>query len=264
MSLVSLELDTAELAQQYDRISAERQFRVGQLLIRDLALQPGESVLDIGSGTGLLAEHAAGIVGPGGPVIGIDPLPLRVEIAQHRARPNLVFRTGNAYDLGEFGAESFDAVYMNAVFHWLEQKEAALRQVMRILKRGGRLGISTGSRTNSNPLHRVKERVLSRPPYNRYVAASGPVAFRINLDEMRDLLNRAGFQIGGLELRHYPRRKMSPDEAIEFSQASSFGNFLGHLPDELQAIAREDIKRELERIDTQASTSLIAATAIKP
>ena len=84
MSLVSLELDTAELAQQYDRISAERQFRVGQLLIRDLALQPGESVLDIGSGTGLLAEHAAGIVGPGGPVIGIDPLPLRVEIAQLR------------------------------------------------------------------------------------------------------------------------------------------------------------------------------------
>lgn len=264
MSVVSLNLDTAELARQYDRISAERQFRVGQLLIRDLALQPGESALDIGSGTGLLAEHAAEIVGPGGSVIGIDPLPLRVEIAQHRARPNLAFRTGNAYDLGEFGAESFDAVYMNAVFHWLEEKERALRQVVRILRRGGRLGISTGLKTNSNPLHRVKQRVLARAPYNQYAAAPGPVAFRINIDEMAELLNRTGFRIERLELRDYPRRKMSPEEAIEFSQASSFGNFLGHLPEELQAGAREDIKRELERMDTPPSTSTIVAIAVKP
>lgn len=264
MSRVSLDLDTAELAQQYDRISADRQYRVGQLLIRDLELQPGESVLDIGCGTGLLAEYAAGIVGPSGSVVGVDPLALRIEIASGRATSNLRFRTASAFDLTEFDACSFDAAYMNAVFHWLANKEEPLRQAFRVLKSGGRLGISTGSKGNSNPLHRIKERVLSRPPYNEYPAASGQVAYRVTIEEMETLLRQAGFEIKRLETRDYGRRAMSAEEAIEFSQASSFGNFLGHLPPELRERARDDIKREIGRMSTPSTTTLIVAIAVRP
>ncbi len=60
--------------------------QAGQRLIQDLAVAEGETVLDIGCGTGLLAEYIAAIIGPGGSVIGIDPLPLRIEIAKHRTR----------------------------------------------------------------------------------------------------------------------------------------------------------------------------------
>ncbi|MGC1398173.1 class I SAM-dependent methyltransferase, partial [Candidatus Binatus sp.] len=119
MSDVSLDLDTADLAERYERISADRQFRGGQELLRELALVPGETVLDIGCGTGMLAEYATSLVGPAGSVIGIDPLPLRIEIAKKRGTANLSFKVGNAYDLGEVAADSFDVVYMNAVFHWL-------------------------------------------------------------------------------------------------------------------------------------------------
>src|SRR4051812_21750351 len=99
MSELSLGLDTAELASRYEAVSLDRQFLYGKVLIERLGLRPGERVLDVGSGTGLLAEHVAKIVGERGSVLAIDPLPLRIDIAQRRARSNLTFRVGDAYEL---------------------------------------------------------------------------------------------------------------------------------------------------------------------
>src|SRR6266436_6163712 len=129
MKSASLDLDTKDLAQLYEQVSAERQYKAGQRLIQGLAVTAGETVLDIGCGTGALAAYVATIVGPTGMVIGVDPLPLRIEIAQRRARANLTFRIGNASDLTEFPPETFDVVSMNAVFHWLPEKREPLRQI---------------------------------------------------------------------------------------------------------------------------------------
>jgi arsenite methyltransferase len=260
----SLDLDTEDLAQQYERVSAERQYKAGQRLVQDLEVKQGESVLDIGCGTGLLAEYVAGIVGAAGSVVGIDPLPLRIEIAQPRTRLNLSFRTGNGYDLSGFSSDAFDVVCMNAVFHWLPEKLEPLRQIIRVLRRGGRLGISTGSKGSPNPLHSVKTQVLSHAPYNQYQAASETVVHRVSAPELASLLTEAGFEVKKLETRSSSRPELTAEAAIEFSEASSFGNFLGHLP----ALAREDIRRELEKRVALSSTSVsrfhIVAIAIKP
>jgi arsenite methyltransferase len=250
MKSASLNLDTKDLAQLYEQVSAERQFKAGQRLIADLAVAAGELVLDIGCGTGLLADYIATIVGPGGRVVGIDPLALRIEIAQRRTRANLIFCTGNAYDLSEFAPASFDVVAMNAVFHWLADKREPLRQIARILKPGGRLGISTGAKNNPNPLHLIREQVLSRAPYDRFPTAAEPVAHRVSPDEMAALLREAGFTVGSIETRPIARPELSAEATIRFSEASSFGNFLGHLPDELRGPAREEIRRELEQSGT--------------
>ena len=66
--------DTAELAETYEEVSRDRQFLAGRRLVDSLAIAPGERVLDVGCGTGLLAEHIAGIVGQAGYVLGLDPL----------------------------------------------------------------------------------------------------------------------------------------------------------------------------------------------
>ena len=247
MAPVSLALDTPDLAALYERVSADRQFRAGQSLIKELGIAPGESVLDVGAGTGLLAEYVAGLVGPGGSVIGIDPLPLRIELAQHKSRPNLEFKVGNVYDLSALAAKSFDVVYLNAVFHWLPEKLEPLRQIHRVLKPGGRLGISTGSKTHPRYLQAIAAQVLSRDPYRRYQRDSAEVSHRVSADELDQLLKQTGFGIKKIELRPFVRTDPTPDAAIRFSEASSFGNFLGHLPEELRAAAREEIKRELEQ-----------------
>jgi len=74
MPNISLNLDTETLAQHYEQVSVDRQFKSGKALLDVLALRPGEKLLDVGAGTGLLAEYAAGLVGREGLVIGIDPL----------------------------------------------------------------------------------------------------------------------------------------------------------------------------------------------
>src|ERR1700722_8545650 len=99
MTALSLKLDTPDLARHYEEASSDRQFKAGKVLAQKLALRPGDNVLDVGSGTGLLAEYVAGIVGPSGSVVAIDPLPLRIDIAKRKARPNLTFRVGEALQL---------------------------------------------------------------------------------------------------------------------------------------------------------------------
>ena len=265
---VSLDLDTEHLAAQYERVSLERQFKAGQRLVEEIGIRPGESVLDIGAGTGLLAEYVADIVGPNGLVIAIDPLHFRIEIAKRRARAYLRFKVGNAYDLSEFSENQFDAIYMNAVFHWLPEKREPLHQIFRILKEHGRLALSTGARGNPNPLHAITKRVLSRAPYNQHLAASEAGAHRVSADELTSLLQEAGFESIKVEARPRAPHHVSPEEAIVFSEASSFGNFLGHLPQELREKARDEIRRELEesqKLTAPARDRLwLIAVAIKP
>jgi arsenite methyltransferase len=268
MSALSLALDTPDLARHYEQASAGRQFKAGQRLIERLKLQPGAHVLDVGSGTGLLAQHVADLVGPSGSVVAIDPLPLRIEIAGWKARLNLSFRVGNAYDLRSFSDRSFDAVYLNAVFHWLPEKLEPLREFRRILKPGGKLGISTGSKDHPNRIQLLRRRVLAQPLYAEFPEAKAGAPLRVNATELRALFDEAGFETERLEVlpntNHYP----NADAAIAFSEASSFGNFLGHLPEPVRAAAREEIRRELEGIKTplgiRQEGGRLLAIAVKP
>ncbi len=149
----------------------------------------------------------------------------------------------------EFPLGTFDVVCMNAVFHWLPEKREPLRQIVRVLKKGGRLGISTGSKADPSPLHLIKEQVFyPRAPYNRYPAAAESVAHRVSVEELASLLTEAGFEVKAIEARPIARREMTAEATIRFSEASSLGNFLGHLREELRALARDEIRRELRAV----------------
>src|SRR5215468_2648094 len=139
---INLTLDTPELAATYEEVSGHQQFADGKELISALHVSGGERVLDIGAGTGHLAAYVGKIVGSSGGVVAIDPLPLRVEIAQSKAAANFEARVGRAEDLSEFADASFDVVYLNCVFHWVEDKRRALAEIFRVLKSGGRLGLN--------------------------------------------------------------------------------------------------------------------------
>lgn len=248
MAALSLVIDTPDLAQHYENVSANRQLVAGKRLIEQLGVRTGERVLDLGSGTGLLAAHVTQLVGASGFVLGIDPLPLRIDIAKRRARPSLQFEVGDAYDLGKLPADSFDVAYLNAVFHWLPDKLVPLRGLHRLLKPNGRLGISTGARDQPNTVQEARKRVLSRPAYRSIADAESNVAYHVTAEELGQLLRQTGFAVDQLTLEPHSTHHATAQAAVEFAQASSFGNYLGRIPAELRDAARQEILAELEKV----------------
>ena len=247
-----LDLDSEHLAQAYERESATRQFESGKRLVADLGVAPSERVLDVGCGTGRLAEHIADIVGPSGSVLGIDPLSERIAIANAKARANLAFAVGDARDLGGLAAASVDVVVLNAVFHWLPEKAGPLNSFVRVLRPGGRLGLTTRPPGQRTVLQDVRLQVLGEPPFVHHARPRDGVLFRVDADQMRTLLEQAGFTAIRIELRPAEQAFADAESIIRFSEASSFGNFLGYLPVELRARAREEIRRRLqERVGDQ-------------
>lgn len=109
------------------------------------AIQPGETVLDLGSGAGVDVFRAARAAGPAGRVIGVDMTPAMV----HRARANadkggfsnVEFRLGEIEALPVADA-SIDVVLSNCVINLAPDKRQVFAEIWRALKPGGRVAIS--------------------------------------------------------------------------------------------------------------------------
>jgi ubiquinone/menaquinone biosynthesis C-methylase UbiE len=129
-------------------------------LIADAALQPGESILDVACGTGVVARLAAGRVGTTGRVAALDQNPAMLSTARSIACP------GAPIGWYESSAESiplpdgaFDVVFCQLGLQFVADKGAALREIHRVLAPGGRVLASTPS---PNPLFDVLENALAR------------------------------------------------------------------------------------------------------
>ncbi|HEY7631977.1 MAG TPA: methyltransferase domain-containing protein [Thermoleophilaceae bacterium] len=109
-----------------------------------LELQPGERVIDIGCGPGYLASEMAEAVGQDGFVLGVDPSPSMLAIAERRDRVRGAARVkleeGSATGLPS-PDDSFDVAVSTQVYEYVPDMEAALAEVRRILKPRGRLAI---------------------------------------------------------------------------------------------------------------------------
>ncbi len=107
-------------------------------------LQPGERVVDVGSGAGIDSLIAARMVGSEGRVIGVDMTPAMLEKARRSAYEggftNVEFRQGLAESLPVLDSWA-DVVISNGVLNLTPDKDAALREMARVLKPGGRLQI---------------------------------------------------------------------------------------------------------------------------
>jgi ubiquinone/menaquinone biosynthesis C-methylase UbiE len=137
-------------------LGRERQFR--EKLLAPVRLRPGESVLDVGCGTGSLAIAAKRQVGETGSVQGIDASPEMIGRARHKARKaglDVDFANGVAESL-PFPDRRFDVVLSTVMLHHLGKKArpVAVAEMKRVLKPGGRLLVVdfAGARNGKGPL----------------------------------------------------------------------------------------------------------------
>ena len=156
-------------------------------LVELLAPKAGERILDLGCGTGVLTTE---IAGRGAEILGVD----RSEemIVQARKKfPALPFETLDAREL-RFEAE-FDAVFSNAVLHWIPEAEQVIAGVARALKPGGRLVAEFGGKGNIQRLvagfHGAFSALGMRPPDE-----VGPW-FYPSVAEYAGLLERHGLEV---------------------------------------------------------------------
>jgi ubiquinone/menaquinone biosynthesis C-methylase UbiE len=262
--------DSRALAETYDRLS-DTQFENGKKLVRHLGRLDGARVLDVGCGTGRLARWIAELTGPSGGVVGIDPLPERVAIARANAR-GIQFEVGRAEDLSAFPSESFDAVCMSSVLHWVADKAKAFVEARRVLKPGGRVGVTTMSRelVAATTLYEVVNAIVRRAPYADRIRATelSVVPPGQTTTDLISTVLGSGLELSEVHITHTWWNRSSGRELLDFLESSSFGNFLRAVPEDLRETLRTDLaaafdaRKAGEGIPVKAWTTLLVASRV--
>ncbi|MEQ8734269.1 MAG: methyltransferase domain-containing protein [Rhodospirillaceae bacterium] len=131
----------AKTSARVDRIYQNPDIVAQRVFVRQhLTLKPGERVMDVGAGPGLLALEMATEVGPEGQVIALDPSESMRAIAEHRCRncPWVSVVDGDAIALPAQDA-SLEALVATQVYEYVPDMAKALSEAYRVLKPGGRL-----------------------------------------------------------------------------------------------------------------------------
>lgn len=123
-------------------------------------IQPGERVLDVASGTGVLAREAASRTAPGGSVTGLDANPGMLEVARLLA-PEVEWRQGLAESL-PFADGSFDAVVSQFGLMFFTDRRQAIREMLRVLAPGGRVAVAVWDSLDSMPAYVAEVALLER------------------------------------------------------------------------------------------------------
>ncbi len=120
------------------------QYLRGKLLLELAKPQEGETVLDLGCGTGQLTFELANRVAPTGKVIAIDPDIERLKVAKTSKGSdinNVTFFEAKAEKLSEIDNQSIDLIYSNYVIHWIPDKNSMMKEAIRCLRPNGRFVI---------------------------------------------------------------------------------------------------------------------------
>ena len=159
----------------------------------------GSTVLDIATGPGDPALTIASSVGPTGRVFGIDPVPKMVEAARREARhlglKNTQFDVARADQL-PFSADTFDAVVSRFGVMFFPSPVAAVREMLRVLKPGGKLALAAWYLAEENPFFSVVSRVIERYVDSPPPAPDAPDTFRFaSPRKLRAVLEQAGMLV---------------------------------------------------------------------
>jgi trans-aconitate 2-methyltransferase len=222
----------------YDRVSRPQQ-NWSSAVIDRLALRGDETVLDAGCGSGLVTEVLLEAL-PDGHVIAVDGSAAMVEQARERldpARTTLIHS-----DLLELDLDAkADAVFSNAVFHWVPDHPRLFDRLHRALRPGGRLEAQCGGEGNVARFYAAVATVAAREPYAERLAGFQPHRFASPGDTER-ILADVGFEGVSCDLQDRP---VHPPEPREFIRTVCIGAHAEQLAEDLREPFLDDVMAEL-------------------
>jgi ubiquinone/menaquinone biosynthesis C-methylase UbiE len=267
--------ETAPYWEKHRAVIREMFAPVTQALIEAARITRGSAVLDLATGPGEPALAIAEFVGTAGRVLGVDPVPEMVEAARREANRrglgNASFAVAQADALpAEKG--SFDAVVSRFGVMFFPAPTDAIREMLRVLKPGGRIALAVWSYAERNPFHyvlsRVVERYVSSPP----PAADAPDAFRYaEPGKLKAVLSEAGAAAVSERVLQFTVRATASLEqfyTLRTEMSESLRNKLAKIPQHQMAeLKRETLEALRPYSDDHAVTmpaEVLIVTGAKP
>ncbi len=162
---------------------------LGMPVIDLLSPRPGERILDLGCGDGVLTQKLKDL---GCVVVGVDTSPDFIHSAQALGLDARLM-DGQALTF----QDEFDAVFSNAALHWMKEKEKVIDGVWRALKPGGRFAAEMGGQGNIAQIEAATRQALEKRGLLGKVSDPN---FYPSVEEYKRLLERRGFQVRSMEL----------------------------------------------------------------
>ncbi|MEG4031135.1 MULTISPECIES: methyltransferase domain-containing protein [unclassified Microcoleus] len=215
-------------------------WQYGESLLDLLAPKAGEQILDLGCGTGQLTEK---IAQSGALVQGIDSSLSMISTAKVNY-PHIKFDTANARSFQV--EEALDAVFSNAVLHWIKQSDAVINCVEKALKPGGRFVAEFGGKGNVGAIVRALLSVLSE------IGCQEPEALNPwyfpSIGEYAGLLEKQGFEVGYAVLFDRPTPLEGGSAGMVNWIEMFAGGFLSGLSDNVRSQVINAVEERLRSI----------------
>jgi ubiquinone/menaquinone biosynthesis C-methylase UbiE len=189
---VTYHFDSPSFVDAYDELPLWSAM-FGSLLLDRVPLDANTKALDVGCGTGFPLLELAQRLGPGSFVHGLDPWIAAVARAERKRRQSRI--TNAALHIGDaaampFRTAAFTLVVSNLGLNNFADPHAAIAECRRVLHRGGVLALTTNLVGHMREFYDMFESVL---PPARHAALRAHIEHRATIDELRALLDSAGF-----------------------------------------------------------------------
>jgi ubiquinone/menaquinone biosynthesis C-methylase UbiE len=217
-------------------------------LLERVPPRAGERVLDVASGTGVVSRRVAEIVGGDGSVVGLDISPGMLAVARSVPAPgaaSIEWVEGSAVSL-PFGDHEFDLVLCQQGLQFFPDRQSALNEMHRVLKPGGRLGLSVWRSVEHQTLFQAFDEATERH-FGAMPEDVGPFSFG-DAAKIRALADKAGFREIAVGSVTGPVRFPQPELFAELTigTAAAVMPEYGRLSDDEREGLIRAIRRDLE------------------
>jgi SAM-dependent methyltransferase len=240
---------------------------VSDSLLDKLDPQPGQTILEIASGTGDLGFRAAERVGADGTVMSTDFSPEMVDVAKRvgeaRGVTNVEHRVLDAEQM-DFEDDSFDGVVCRYGYMLMADPAAALSQTRRVLRDGGTLAFAVWMTPDRNPWAAIPGMTLVERGHMPPPEPGAPGIFALgDPDRVRELVAAAGFGEPQLEEIPFEFNYADAEDVWDsiVSLAGPLAQVLLELPDDEREASREAILEKLAPFRNDDGSYTVPAAA---